>query len=151
AMIFLKVDQPAGDPKAAAAAFLVEANEQFPVEVTDSGPVVIAGIDSWRVRLRGGGAGGGIAANVTFIPYRGATYRITGVSSSYGAKVYMGRILNTTRSFRPLSEHQRSEIRVTRIHLVTARAGEDLESIGRRSGNTWNISTTALYNGVFTN
>jgi hypothetical protein len=37
-----------------------------------------------------------------------------------------------------------------RIHLVTARAGEDLEELGRRSGNAWNISATAAYNGLFT-
>jgi predicted Zn-dependent protease len=149
AMIYLTADQPEGDPKAVAAAFIVETNKQFPVEVTDSGPVVIGGIDAWRVRLQGGGHGGGIAASVTFIPYRGATYRITGVSSSFGAKTYAGRMLNTTRSFRPLSSEERSKIHETRLHLVTALPGEDLGAIGRRSDNAWEVSTTALYNGVF--
>jgi hypothetical protein len=150
-MIYLTADQPEGDPKAVAAAFILKTTEQYPLEVTDSGPVVIAGIDAWRVRLRGGGYSGGIAASVTFIPYRGATYRITGVSSSFAEKTYSGRMLNTARSFRPLSSEQRSEIHETRLHLVTALPGDDLEAIDQRSDNAWDISTMAMYNGVFSN
>jgi predicted Zn-dependent protease len=149
AMIYLTADEPEGDPKAVAAAFIVKTNEQFPVEVIDSRPVVIGAIDAWRVRLRGGNYGNQIAASVTFIPYRGATYRITSVSSSFAEKTYRGRTLNTTRSFRPLSSEERSKIHVTRLHLVEARPGEDLEAIGRRSENAWDLATTALYNGVF--
>jgi hypothetical protein len=148
-MIYLTADQPEGDPKAVAAAFIVETNEQFPVEVTDSGPVVIGEIDAWRVRLEGGDYRGRIAASVTFIPYRGTTYRITGVSSYFGAKTYAGRMLNTTRSFRPLNSEERSKIHETRLHLVTALPGEDLGAIDRRSDDAWEISTTAMYNGVF--
>jgi predicted Zn-dependent protease len=151
AMIYLTADQPEGDPQAMAAAFILKTNEQFPVEVVESGPVVIAGIDAWRVRLQGGGFSGRFAASVTFIPYRGATYRITGVTASFAEKTYIGRMRNTTRSFRPLTSEQRSEIRETRLHLVTARPGEDLEAIDRRSDNAWDISTMAMYNGVFSN
>jgi hypothetical protein len=37
-----------------------------------------------------------------------------------------------------------------RLQLVTARAGEDLEELGRRSGTAWNISMSAAFNGLFT-
>jgi predicted Zn-dependent protease len=87
---------------------------------------------------------------VTFIPYRGATYRITGVAPSAAARTYTGRMLSTARSFRPLTEDERAKIAGMQIQLVTARAGEDLEELGRRSGNAWNISLSAAYNGVFT-
>jgi predicted Zn-dependent protease len=72
------------------------------------------------------------------------------VSPSAVAKSYTGRMLSTTRSFRPLTEAERSKISGSQIHLVTAQAGETLEELGNRSGNTWNISTLAAYNGVFT-
>jgi predicted Zn-dependent protease len=91
-----------------------------------------------------------VTANVTFIPYRGATYRITGVSPSFAARTYTGRMLSTARSFRPLSEDERARITGMRLQLVTARAGEDLEELGRRSGDAWNISMRAAYNGLFT-
>jgi len=150
AMIFLMADQPEGDPEQAAADFVVKTSEEFPVDVVRSGAVKIGAIDAWRIELEGSGRARGVAANVTFIPYRGATFRITGVSPSMAARTYNGRMLSTARSFRPLSEADRAKIYGSQIHLVTAQAGETLEELGRRSGNTWNIATLAAYNGVFT-
>jgi predicted Zn-dependent protease len=102
------------------------------------------------VQLEGSGRARGVTANVTFIPYRGATYRITGVAPSAAARTYTGRMLSTARSFRPLSEEERAKITGMRLQLVTARAGEDLEELGRRTGSAWNISMSAAYNGLFT-
>jgi predicted Zn-dependent protease len=150
AMIFLMADQPEGDPEQAAADFVIKTSQDFPVDVVRSGPVKIGGIDAWRIELEGSGRARGVTANVTFIPYRGATFRITGVAPSAAARTYNGRMLSTTRSFRSLSEEDRLKISGNQIHLVTAQPGETLEELGRRSGNTWNISTLAAYNGVFT-
>jgi predicted Zn-dependent protease len=145
AVVYLMADQPAGDPLEVAEAFVVKTNREFPVEVKESGPVKIGRIDAWRVRL----AGRGLAASVTFIPYGGATWRITAVSPSLTAKKYLGRMLNTARSFRPLTREERSKIQGMRLRLVTARPGEDLIALSRRSGNAWDTSTTAVYNGIF--
>jgi predicted Zn-dependent protease len=150
AMIYLTADQPSGDPEQAAADFVIETSREFPVDVVRSDPVKIGQFDAWRIELEGSGRARGVAANVTFIPYREATYRITGVSPSVAAKAYTGRMLSTTRSFRPLSEQERAKITGTRLRLVTANAGEDLEELSRRSGNTANIAMTAAYNGLFT-
>ena len=150
AMIYLMADQPEGDPEQAAVDFVLKTSREFPVEVAKSGPVKVGRIDAWRVQLEGSGRARGVAASVTFIPYRGATYRITGVSSSAAARTYTGRMLSTMRSFRPLTGEERAKITGMRLHLVTARAGEDLEELGRRSGNAWNIAMSAAYNGLFT-
>jgi predicted Zn-dependent protease len=149
-MIYLEADQPEGDPEQAAADFVIKTGQQFPVDVVKSGPVVIGRIDAWRGQLEGSGRARGVTATVTFIPYRGATYRITGVSPSAVARTYTGRMLSTTRSFRPLTENERATITGMHIQLVTARAGENLEELGRRTGNDWNISLCAAYNGLFT-
>ena len=82
----------------AAADFVIETSQQFPVDVVKTGPVKIGRIDAWRVQLEGSGRARGVTANVTFIPYRGATYRITGVSPSSVAGTYTGRMLSTARS-----------------------------------------------------
>ena len=37
-----------------------------------------------------------------------------------------------------------------RLRVVTARPGEDLVALGRRTGNAWDPSRTAVYNGLFT-
>jgi len=150
AMIYLVADQPFGDPEHSAEDFMVETTREVPVDIVRSGPVKIGQIDAWRLELEGSGRARGVAASVTFIPYRDATFRITGVSPSIAAKAYTGRMLSTTRSFRPLTEADRAKITETQIQLVTARAGESLEELARRSGDTWNIAMTAAYNGVFT-
>jgi predicted Zn-dependent protease len=150
AMIFLMADQPEGDPEQAAADFIIKTTKDISVDVVKSGPVKIGQIDAWRLQLAGSGRARGTTAHVTFIPYRGVTFRIMGVAPSAAARTYTGRMISTMRSFRPLTENERSKISGTRIHLITAQPGETLEELSARSGNHWNISSTAAYNGLFT-
>ena len=88
---------------------------------------------------------------VTFVPYRGATWRITGVASSSASQRYLGRTLATARSFRPLGAEERRSIQAQRLRLATAHGGEDLQALARRTGNAWNPAWTAVSNGVFVN
>ena len=104
-------------------------------------------LDAWRMQLEGSG----VAVHVTFIPYRGSTWRVTGFSRSIDAKKYRPHILNTARSFRPLTAEERSSIETTRLSIVTAHAGEDLAELCRRTGNAWDASRTAVLNGIFAN
>jgi len=150
AMIFLMADQPEGNPEQAAADFVIKTSQDTPVDVVKSGPVKVGHIEAWRIQLEGSGRARGVTATVTFIPYRGATFRITGVARSAAARTYTGRMLSTMRSFRPLTEEERAKITGMRLHLVTARAGESLEELGQRSGSAWNIAMIAAYNGLFT-
>jgi predicted Zn-dependent protease len=147
-MVFLMADQPFGDPKQIAEAFVVKTNRETSVEVTAAGPVKIGAIDAYRIQLKSGGR---LVAIVTFIPYRGATWRITGVSPSRAAAQYRGRFLNTARSFRPLRREERNSIVETLLHLVAALEGDSVVALGQRSSNHWDPATTAVYNGVFTN
>jgi predicted Zn-dependent protease len=147
AVVYLAADLPPGEPRAAAEAFVEKTREEFPVQVKESEPIKIGRLDAWRMRLEGGR----MTAYVTFIPYRGATWRVTGFSRSFDMKKYLPHTLNTARSFRPLTEEQRNSIEVTRLVLAEARSGEDLAALGRRTGNAWDPSRTAVLNGVFAN
>ena len=53
------------------------------------------------------------------------------------------------RSFAPLAEEAKSAIRRTRLRVVVAEPGEDLKSLGRRTGNAIDPQRTAVLNGVF--
>jgi predicted Zn-dependent protease len=147
AVVFLTADLPEGEPREVAEAFAEKTKEEFHVEVKQSRPIKIGELDAWRMRLEGGR----MVANVTFIPYRGVTWRITGFSRSDVAKRYLPQFLNTARSFRPLTEEQRRSIEMTRLSLVEARAGEDLVALSSRTDNSWDTSRTAVLNGVFAN
>ena len=148
AVVFLTADQPAGDPREMAESWVEKTREEQKVKVKESKPVKIGRLDAWRMRLEGGRS---LTAIVTFFPYGGSTWRITGVSPSSKAGEYLGRTLNTARSFRPLTQQERDSIQSSRLRLATARRGEDLVAISGRSDNAWNPSNTAVYNGIFSN
>jgi predicted Zn-dependent protease len=151
AVVFLTADMPSGEPQEMAESFLAKMQEEEPVKVKSSQAVKIGHIDAWRMQLEGSGGRASVIAYMTFIPYRGATWRITGVSPSLTSKQYLGRTLNTARSFRPLTDAERNSIQATRLRLATARRGEDLEALVQRSGNAWDLSRTAVFNGIFAN
>jgi predicted Zn-dependent protease len=151
AVIFMSADQPKGDPRAMAESYVEKESQKQNLEVKESEPVKIGAIDSWRMLIRAGGRGGSVSATVTFIPYREATWRITGASASRTAKRFRGLTLQTTRSFAPLTDAQRSSLQVEYLRLATAQPGESLSSISQRTGNAWDGSRTAVYNGIFAN
>jgi predicted Zn-dependent protease len=151
AVVYLSADLPLGDPRAAAEGFVAKSQEEMDVSVVRSQPVVIAGIDCWRMQLESSGGMMSLTATVTFIPYRDAVWRITGLTPSRAADKYQGRLLNTARSFRPLTDEERDAIEGTRLELVSAREGENLTALSERTGNAWDASRTAVLNGVFVN
>jgi len=150
AVVFLSADMPAGDPQQMAEAFAAKTQEEGGAEVTDSRPIKIGALDAWRLRLEGRGAGGHIVAYVTLVPYRGMTWRITGVTASAAERRYRGQFFNTARSFRPLTDEERDSIQSMRLRLATARPGESLEALSQRTSNTWNPSYMAVNNAFFT-
>ncbi len=151
AFVFLMADQPAGEPREVAQRFAEKTQEESPVTIKGSQPVKIGELDGWRLHLEGGGGLMSVAAYVTFIPYRGATWRITGVSRARDAQRFIGRTLNTARSFRPLTEQERNSVEDTRLHLVKASRGESLKVLARRTQSAWDAGRMAIYNGVFVN
>jgi predicted Zn-dependent protease len=149
AVVFLTADQPAGDPKTVAEAWVTQMQEQQSVKIIESQPVMVGEIEAWRMHLEAKQRGMTIASYVTFIPYSGATWRITGASPALAAKRYLGRTLATARSFRPLTEKERRSLSATRLRVVKSRSDEGLQSLGSRTGNVWSPQFTAAYNGVF--
>jgi predicted Zn-dependent protease len=149
AVVFLMADSPPGERRQIAEAWVEKNRENARIEVEESKPVMIGSIESWRMRLKAAVGGGNITSYVTFIPYGPATWRITGVTPTRAADAYLGRTLNTARSFRPLTEEERNSVTSTRLRIAKANPGETVEALHRRTGSTWEIQEIALYNGVF--
>jgi predicted Zn-dependent protease len=138
---------PLGDLVELADGFVVKAKNEFGVKVTEKKRIRIGDIPA----VRYGFQGGGIMARVTFFPFADMTWRIVGAAPSVAAKRYMGQILLTGRSFGPISDESRLQIRVKRLNVVLARPGEDVVRLGERTGNAWTASDTALMNGMLGN
>jgi len=150
ALVMLEANMPEGDPETIATQWVEKSKEEGArIEVEQSQPVKVGDIDAWRMKLKVATKGGHLASYVTFIPYRGITWRITGMSRASDQDTYLKRTLPTARSFRPLTAQERNSIESQRLRLVNARSGEGIDALGKRSNNAWNVPTTAVYNGVF--
>lgn len=149
AVVFLEADAQEGDPRLMAQAWLEKNRDELRLDVDETQPVQIGAIDSWRLELTGRSPSGSLYVLAVFIPYRGATLRVTGMTPMRRADRYRGRLLAVARSFRPLDPQQRASVSGERLRVVEARPGEDVAALCRRTGNAWDPSTTAVYNGVF--
>ena len=151
AVIYLTGDMPSGDLVGLADGFAVEAAEDFGVRVTEKKKVRVGNVQGVRYGFEGGGMGRSIVARVTFFPFLDSTWRIVGAAPSVAANRYLGPILLTARSFKPLSEEARAKIRIKRLHVVLSRGGEDVVQLGERTGNAWSATDTVLINGMLGN
>ncbi|MBW2291705.1 MAG: hypothetical protein JRG94_05275, partial [Deltaproteobacteria bacterium] len=149
AVVFLKADLPDGDPRVVAEDWFEDNREAQNMEVMESKPVKIGHIAGWRLKIKAGSYGARTIAYITFIPFEEATWSVSGVTSAFKEKTFLDRTLLVPRSFRPLGEENRKSITSTNLEIVTARRGEDLAALTERTGNAWDIPTTAVYNGVF--
>lgn len=151
AVIYLTGDLPAGDLIELADGFSTRAEEDYRVRVTEKKKIRLGDFEALRYGYEGGGFGRGIVARVTFFPFAESTWRIVGAGPSSAASRYLGQILLTSRSFKPLSDELRSKIRINRLHVVLTRPGEDIVRLGARTGNAWSAAETALINGQLGN
>ncbi|TMA32253.1 MAG: hypothetical protein E6J87_13405 [Deltaproteobacteria bacterium] len=147
AVVLVAADSPPGEVGQVARQWLER--QQPPLDVEDSRPVKIGGVDAWRVEASAAGRSGAVRAQLTFIPFGDATWRITGAAPAPLARRHEEAIAATARSFRPLTSEERAGIEVTRVQIETARAGEGIAELSRRSRNVWSVNDTAVYNGVF--
>ncbi|HTF32801.1 MAG TPA: M48 family metalloprotease [Myxococcota bacterium] len=147
AMVYLTGDLPAGGAELVAQTWLARAQKEAPLDVREAAPVKVGSIDAYRMLVESKGRGRSIRGYVTFVPYGPTTYRIAGIAPSLLADQYLSRVLVTMRSFRPLSEEDRHSIRAMRLRVATARPGEDLTALGRRTSSAWDSTTAAVFNG----
>jgi len=150
AVVYLTTDTPIGDLVELADEFAEKLYEDTGIDVTEKKRVKLGTIDAVRYTFAGGGMRS-ISARITFFPFANSTWRIVGVTPGAAANRYLPQILLTTRSFGPISAANRELIRIQRLHVVLAHAGEDLQALGQRTGNAWSPSVTGLINGQLGN
>jgi predicted Zn-dependent protease len=151
AAVFLAGDPPPGDLVAVADAFAAKAKAEQGVELTAKTHVRLGEIEAVRYGFRGGKGPYAIAAEVTFFPFAGATWRMVAVAPLTAAERYFATIQVSTRSFGPLSPENRARIETRRLRVAVTRPGEDVVSLGERTGCVLSPSGRALLNGLLGN
>jgi predicted Zn-dependent protease len=149
ALVYLTTAGPARDAREAAEAWVQKAGRDQRLTVRESKPVRVGHIAAWRLRVETRSREGATASWVTFIPYGKATYCVVGLAPAWSAGAMLDLTLETARSFAPLPAGARGPIPVERLRIATARPGETVAALGRRTGDAWDPTTTAIYNGVF--
>ena len=84
----------------------------------------------------------------TFFEHEGLVFALHAQAPQAEWDTWSDAFDGTQRSFRRLSHDDRPLITETRLALVPAKAGETLEQVSKRSGNTWSAAETALFNGL---
>jgi predicted Zn-dependent protease len=148
-VVFLKIEGEEADPEQFAQEFIARYEERFDLEIFRNTPIIIGGIESWRVAAYGTVDGSRKAGQLTFIPYNGLMYRITAVAPKRSAEKYLARVRNTVRSFRPMDEEARGGFTMMRLRIVRALPGETIPEIMKRTGSGLRPSGVAAANGVF--
>ena len=127
-------------------------NERVPeihAEIESRRALAINGLPAVELRGVAPGPTGAVAGKLVWIAHDGRIYRLANLVQGPGAERALSRGEVFARSFRPLTPADRASIRVRRLRLATARAGEGLAEFSRRTGNDWDAQRTAIANGLF--
>lgn len=144
AVITLEMQGPTGNARDAAERW-VAANR---VQVVRSGAMRAGRWDAFRVLAQAQSQQGAIAADVVWIAHPAGTFRITGLTSPDRHGSWAPTFERVAAGFHGLTEAERSLARPLRLRLATARGGETLADLGRRTGNAWKPEETAVANGI---
>jgi predicted Zn-dependent protease len=144
AVVMLEVQERGDDPGAAAARF-AQANR---MELRNGQNLWIGGYRAHRASALVQTREGPIGLDLTWIAHPAVIFRLTGMSPPSRFAGHAPAFARVARSFRHLSDRERASIRDLRLRIVTARAGEPLTALSRRTGNTWTAEETAVANGL---
>lgn len=139
---------PGEDPRVAAGAFLAVEARQLGAQILAAQSLEIEGQPAYEVRAQIWTPQGAMAGQFTWIAHGGSLYRLSALAPASLAGRFFGRARAMARSFRPISESERTAVRAERLRIAEARSGEDLVALSRRTGNSWDPARTAVLNGL---
>jgi predicted Zn-dependent protease len=136
------------DPRAPAAAFLAGPARTFRAQIVEAQPLQLGCCAAYQVRGHVATREGGISAQLTWLAWGGNLYLLSAAAPSAAARKYFGRARAMARSFRPLSDAERSSIDVERLRLAAARGGEGVPELLARTRSSWDVQRAAIANDV---
>jgi predicted Zn-dependent protease len=141
--VVLKLAGEGDDPMQAANAFARDHGLRGQLRPLEVGG--LAAVEGETEVVRGSDLSG---VYLMWITSNGLIYQIAGVSPSSDYKRFRGAFRETATSFHTLSRDERKQIFEKRLRLTTARKGETLSALLRRSQNAWEPKQVAIANGI---
>jgi predicted Zn-dependent protease len=150
AQIVLEGQGPGNDAELAASQYLGNPSNAN-IVVERSLQVPVGKHKGFRIDGKAKAGGGWLPIAITWVARYGMVYRFTAISAPGALQRYEGAYANLMRSFKSLTPQQKKSVYENRVHIVEAHEGEDLKTLSKRSGNDWDIQTTAVFNDLFAN
>ncbi len=147
AQIMLEGQGRGSDPAAAASAYLSKQQ----LQIVDQGARRIGSSRAYRAIGTANSQSGKMGVDLTWISHDGTIYRLTGLTAAAGFQAVKPTFDRTAQSFRSLSWSEKNSFKEHRLEIATARSGETLAALSRRTGNTWALDKTAVANNLSQN
>jgi predicted Zn-dependent protease len=138
------------DPRGPAAAFLAGPARRAHAQISEAQPLQLGCCAAYQVRGHVSTREGGIAAQLTWLAWRGNVYLLSAAAPGPVAQKYFGRARAMARSFRALSDEERRSIEVERLRVAVAQEGETLPGLLERTESSWDVQRAAIANDVET-
>jgi predicted Zn-dependent protease len=146
AQVVLRVQGPGDDPREAASDFLQKGREHTRIDVVRLDALRVNQLEAVRGQAVAKTREGSVSLDLTWIAHGGLVYLISGVVPRDYGDAHRAVFGAVVESFRPLSAEERQGVRIHRLRLRRARAGESLTEFGARVGNAWSPERTAVAN-----
>jgi predicted Zn-dependent protease len=142
AQLRIELQGKGADPAEAARAFA----GQNQLQLENGRAERIAGLAAYRAVARANTQQGQLGLDLTWIAHPAGMFRVLGLTSVPKFGSYAADFRAAGGSLRQLKAEERERVTELRLRVVKARAGERLEALSKRSGNAWDLATTAIAN-----
>lgn len=143
AVLLLGIAGGASDPEAAGQQFIGKMRTKARVEPISTRKTTVGESPAFVVTYLDRSGRAAAYLHFAWVTMGGRTYQLIGLAP----EKHREALRDAALSLRPLTDVERGAITGKRLRIVSARAGERLENLGR-SGNVWSPAYTALMNGL---
>jgi predicted Zn-dependent protease len=144
-VVLLQLQGAGSDPVAAAHDYA----EHESLALVNATPVKIGELPGLRAEASVPTSFGRMNAEITWVAYDGRIYRLIGGVTPGQLRKYQGVFRKFAQSFRPLTPEDAAQIQELHLRSVRAQEGETLGELSARTGNQWDVASTAVANAIF--
>jgi predicted Zn-dependent protease len=144
AMIFINAIGKATDPEKQGRALIEELQKKHKKTPETVRSDKIGEWPAYLISFSDASAGSPAYIHYLWVTIDQLTYQLIGA----GADHYRDKLRETVYSLRPLTKKERDSITGIRLRIATAKGGENLVELGKRTGNVWSPAYTAMMNNI---
>jgi predicted Zn-dependent protease len=144
ALLVMGIAGKGTDPRQAAESFEQAFYKKYGVKPDESKSIKINKLPAHLVSFIDSGKKEPVHWSFVWIAYGELLYQFVGITVERHQETFRA----TAYSFRPITDKEKASITEMRLRVVSARAGEGLDRLSKRTRNVWDAKTTAVVNGI---